>query len=677
MKKYIGLLVVSLVALAMGVSAAVVVEENFDYPDGTAVAGQTGGIGWTNAWTGGNFNVTNAQAIATGASRSTRTITAPVTVGLGDTATVTFDLIRPETQTGRGIGIELRDGGSIEYFIGKKLNGSVGLHAAVGGTTYASFATSPDPETIVTTITYDGANTIFQLSDSNEVLAPVSIPGQLTFDNIGLECSHGATLANGVDDISVDYIDVPSVAGAVVWTGAGTGDGTDVAENWLSTATGNPPTETPGDGLALLYDGGVVITNTGSCIGNIDTGPNVLVINGVTATMTGGNLTGSSVDITEASLEKGIVSNAGVTLNTNAVLQLTDGGNSLTNATVVLNSYAAELTFDNETYTNFVAEHTSKVTAFGDALRFGFDPFVQEAGDNALAISNGTLGVTIKAVVVDLNVDGALKWTNLGSWNATSTIENWALSTASGTSPAFETPTGAGLQGSYSDGVQIVNNGVCNGDLFVGDNNMVISNIPTQFVNGNMSGSGTIDIWRIAPGVKGWIAGGATVTLHAGAKLELTDGNNPLDATVDLASWRWDSVLLLKNETWSDFSAEHMSKVTSFGAALDFGTDPYVEEPGDNALAMEYNGGAGIQITVANINPTTPIGDIVYETTNDVMTLTWDTTDGQIYNVETNANLVEAASWGVFDGPITGTGGGITVTTTVNEVQLFYKVTTP
>jgi hypothetical protein len=59
----------------------------------------------------------------------------------------------------------------------------------------------------------------------------------------------------------------------------------------------------------------------------------------------------------------------------------------------------------------------------------------------------------------------------------------------------------------------------------------------------------------------------------------------------------------------------------------------------------------------------------------DILTLTWDSSTNQIYNVETNANMV-VPIWGIAE-TVTGTVASITVTTAVEQVQMFYKVTTP
>ena len=78
-----------------------------------------------------------------------------------------------------------------------------------GSTDFAEFADSGQLETITTVITYDGTNTRFDLSDSNETLATYVSSGQFTFDGISLAGYHGATTTNGIDNISIDLTSVP------------------------------------------------------------------------------------------------------------------------------------------------------------------------------------------------------------------------------------------------------------------------------------------------------------------------------------------------------------------------------------------------------------------------------------------------------------------------------------
>ncbi len=224
MKRFALLLLVGV--LASTASAAVVVQETFTYADGD-VAGLNGGTGWASAWELGNgdlntdcqFNVVSNEGIyiANGDGQQTeqnRTFASAITTGVNDTTTLTFNLIRPEGFSGRGIGIYLTNGGANQYFIGKEINGGVGLHTGmgIGSTDYAVFGTSAALEPIAMTITYDGTDTSMVMSDSNETLAAYTFAGQFTFDGISLAAYNGATLANGVDEISIDVTTVPEPA---------------------------------------------------------------------------------------------------------------------------------------------------------------------------------------------------------------------------------------------------------------------------------------------------------------------------------------------------------------------------------------------------------------------------------------------------------------------------------
>ena len=224
MKKTITILATSL-ACTISAQAVVIAEDNFDsYTATEDVGGQTGGSGWAGAWSGGggDFVVTAGEALARGASLNERDFSGGVvTVGTNDTLIIDFTLIRNEGQSGRGIGIQLLDGAGFSYFIGKRQNGTVGLH--ITGTTNATgsnlinFASSGALEDIKAIITYDGANTSIKLEDSNETgLAPFVFAGQLNVDGIGIQSLHNSTLTNGIDNISVDLTTVPEPSSAAL-----------------------------------------------------------------------------------------------------------------------------------------------------------------------------------------------------------------------------------------------------------------------------------------------------------------------------------------------------------------------------------------------------------------------------------------------------------------------------
>ena len=79
--------------------------------------------------------------------------------------------------------------------------------------------------------------------------------------------------------------------------------------------------------------------------------------------------------------------------------------------------------------------------------------------------------------------------------------------------------------------------------------------------------------------------------------------------------------------------------------------------------------------------PADPIGSIVISgpiaiTGGQGMVLSWNTTDGQSYDVQSKSNLITQASWQTVTN-VTGDGGSISVTTAVGNAETFYKVETP
>lgn len=58
------------------------------------------------------------------------------------------------------------------------------------------------------------------------------------------------------------------------------------------------------------------------------------------------------------------------------------------------------------------------------------------------------------------------------------------------------------------------------------------------------------------------------------------------------------------------------------------------------------------------------------------MLLEWDTTSGQSYDLQSKSNLTSQLNWDTITN-VTGTGGGITITTEVDHAETFYQVVTP
>jgi len=220
MKKHLIPIITGLSLGSLTAMPTTLVQEDFTYADGNVDTVGTAGTGWDVAeggWQTGNslaasnrFNVQTEAAIYTGGGVGTyteqnRTFAASVTATTTDTIELSFDLIRNETQAGRGIGIYLTNGGANEFFIGKEVNGGVGLHGSMASNTdtIVDFATTGAVETITATITYDGVDTSIVLSDSNETLTAHTVSGAFTFDGISLAAYNGSTLTNGIDDILI------------------------------------------------------------------------------------------------------------------------------------------------------------------------------------------------------------------------------------------------------------------------------------------------------------------------------------------------------------------------------------------------------------------------------------------------------------------------------------------
>jgi hypothetical protein len=220
MKTLLALFVFPLVFSGLAIAQTTVVEETFSYADGLLDTVGTGGTGWDateGGWQTGNsvpaenrFEVVSGQALYQGGgvgvlTEQNRTFAAPLTASAAETIAVSFTLLRPEAQAGRGIGIYLTNAGANLFFIGKEINDGVGLKAGMGANSdnYAEFADSGAAEPITVSITYDGTNTSIVLSDSNETLPAYTVAGALTFDGISVAGYNGATTTNGIDDISV------------------------------------------------------------------------------------------------------------------------------------------------------------------------------------------------------------------------------------------------------------------------------------------------------------------------------------------------------------------------------------------------------------------------------------------------------------------------------------------
>ena len=220
-----GLLI--LACSTFGTQGAVIVSENFDYPDGSVGGGEeNGGTGWAGAWEASSspnspaneFNIAGGQAIFTGNGADQevithdRTLATPLTVGAPDTVVIAFDLIIGPTdgQIGRGIGVNFLNAGTTVFTLGKRLNGEIAVWSSgIGGaSTLLSDGTIPRVAgttfNLATTLTYDGVDTTLILTDGTSTNTATLAGTQVIIDAVQLTGYHRSTTGNGVDTFSID-----------------------------------------------------------------------------------------------------------------------------------------------------------------------------------------------------------------------------------------------------------------------------------------------------------------------------------------------------------------------------------------------------------------------------------------------------------------------------------------
>lgn len=110
-------------------------------------------------------------------------------------------------------------------------------------------------------------------------------------------------------------------------------------------------------------------------------------------------------------------------------------------------------------------------------------------------------------------------------------------------------------------------------------------------IGGNMSviGGSTVEVRFISRAAIS-LDGGSTITLEGGTPIN-TSTINFLDTA---------SVFNFNNATFAELEAPGRPLLSAFtyqDAALEFGTDPFTVEPGDNALATAFNGTNGVSLS--------------------------------------------------------------------------------
>lgn len=146
--------------------------------------------------------------------------------------------------------------------------------------------------------------------------------------------------------------------------------------------------------------------------------------------------------------------------------------------------------------------------------------------------------------------------------------------------------SGTGSPGNMSGGFNVgTNNLQIGGGKFVGTNGAF--GIGGSGITASISGISTVNVDFLF---------GSAWTLDGASIIRLRGDGDPLNnATVNFLDTA--SFLQFDTENFTEFNTDHASKVTYLGNSLVFGADPFLFEPGDNALATAFNGLNGVQIT--------------------------------------------------------------------------------
>lgn len=234
MKKMLVLML--LAVMSAGVSAALIAYDPFEGNDAADVDTTTGGTGWTGAWSkttttaahfvfsdpGNTFDtldVAGQKALFLGSgggtARYNRSISSVTVDGSNPELWFSYILELNETQSGRGCGVELTNGGTSVVALGKGVNKNIGIGTAFTTDFVNTTLTRPGVSFLVLKLEFDGTDTIatiygakgdeagFDISDVATFGATYSITltGPVTIDGVNLYGYHSSTLTNSIDEV--------------------------------------------------------------------------------------------------------------------------------------------------------------------------------------------------------------------------------------------------------------------------------------------------------------------------------------------------------------------------------------------------------------------------------------------------------------------------------------------
>jgi hypothetical protein len=150
-------------------------------------------------------------------------------------------------------------------------------------------------------------------------------------------------------------------------------------------------------------------------------------------------------------------------------------------------------------------------------------------------------------------------------------------------------------------------------------------------------------------------------------------------STIDMTSWMFLDVAKLVVDgsayTGGSTNINLIDGVTINGLAAASNITVSGFSESYTAQVVQDTAAGDVRLEITELAPQDPIGDIHVGGAGGNMVLSWDTTLGQTYNVETNENLM-TPNWGIY-AVIIGDGGTVSVTNTPDYEKLYYMVTTP
>lgn len=202
--------------------------------------------------------------------------------------------------------------------------------------------------------------------------------------------------------------------------------------------------------------------------------------------------------------------------------------------------------------------------------------------------------VAVITLALTMGASATLIWSGAVDGNS-GNVDNW-LDDVTGLAPT-ESPTGPMTQ-IYAGGLSITD-GTLTGQIDPGSNAVVFTTSSINTGGNGVDGLGFPALVLNDSMYSGQWCAQVAITLAGNSTMWLNGGGGPLGngaihATVDFTSET--AILQFQNENAAAFINEHKAFISVNGVAAVWGTDEFLAEPGDTALASAFNGTAGTQV---------------------------------------------------------------------------------